>query len=152
MILFYFINLNKVGDWMKYRQTIASENDIICARKITRQLAVDLGFNLVDQGRLVICMTELARNILLYAGKGSVKLEVQNQQVNKGIEIVAEDVGPGINDSWLATLDGYSTSNSLGKGLPAVKRLMDEFQLNSKTGAGTIVIIRKWLANNEIRG
>lgn len=133
---------------MKYRQTIASEDDIICARKITRQLAEDLGFNLVEQGRLVICMTELARNILMYATKGTVNLEVLNTPGKLGIEIVTEDAGPGITDPWLATLDGYSTSNGLGKGLPAVRRLMDEFELKSKPGVGTNVIIKKWLINN----
>lgn len=137
---------------MKYNQAITSEHDIICAREATRELAKSVGFNRVAQGRLVICMTELARNMLLYAQKGTVNLEILHKSGTLGIEIITEDAGPGISDPWLVTLDGYSTSNSLGKGLPAVKRLMDEFMLDSKPGVGTKVSIKKWLVNNDIRG
>lgn len=124
---------------------IALEQDIVVARQKGRALAKELGFNIVDQCRIATCISELARNIFHYAQKGIVQLRDINSDNRLGIEIVAKDQGPGINDIDLAMLDGYSTSQGLGMGLPGTRRLMDEFFINSEEGKGTKVIVRKWL-------
>jgi serine/threonine-protein kinase RsbT len=124
---------------------IVLEQDIVVARQKGRALAKELGFNIVDQCRIATCISELARNIFHYAQEGIVQLRFINSDNRLGIEIVAEDQGPGINDINLAMLDGYSTSQGLGMGLPGTRRLMDEFFLNSEAGKGTIVTVRKWI-------
>jgi serine/threonine-protein kinase RsbT len=128
---------------------ILAEQDIIVARRKGRALAEDLGFSLVDQIRIVISISELARNILQYAGKGTIQIQAYKAEINQGIEIIAEDSGPGIRDTKLALLDTFSTSNSIGMGLPVIQRLMNEFQLSSTLGSGTYIKVRKWLANSK---
>ncbi|MEN8711351.1 MAG: anti-sigma regulatory factor [Arenicellales bacterium] len=90
-------------------------------------------------------VSELARNIYLYAMKGEVTIRVLERETNKGIEIVAEDNGPGIADIGAAMKDHFSTSYGLGLGLPGVKRLMDEFGIDTKRGVGTKITVRKWV-------
>ncbi|MFZ3170477.1 MAG: anti-sigma regulatory factor [Carboxydocellales bacterium] len=128
---------------------ILAEQDIIVARRIGRALAKDLGFSLVDQSRIVISISELSRNIFQYAGKGTIQIQAYKAEVNQGIEIIAEDCGPGILDTKLALLDTFSTSKSLGMGLPGIQRLMNEFHLTSTYGSGTSITVRKWLSNKE---
>jgi serine/threonine-protein kinase RsbT len=124
---------------------ILAEQDIVVARQKGRTMAGELGFSVVDQCRIATSISELARNIFLYAGEGTVHIRsLDNGKGLSGIEIIARDNGPGISDTKLAMLDGYSTSNGLGMGLPGTQRLMDEFQLKSEPGVGTTVIIRKW--------
>ncbi len=125
---------------------ILAEQDIVIARQSGRAIARELGFSIVDQSRIATSISELARNIFLYAGKGTVHIRPLDNNGKLGIEIVAEDRGPGIRDTKLAILDGFSTSNGLGMGLPGTQRLMDEFQLNSEPGVGTTVVVRKWLS------
>ena len=120
--------------------------DIILARQYTRDRARELGFGLADQTRIITTVSELARNIYLNAKTGRVLIKVLPDNAKKGIEVIAEDQGPGILDIEMAMQDGYSTGNGLGQGLPGTKRLMDEFEIKSEAGKGTTVTIRKWLS------
>ncbi|WP_092331459.1 anti-sigma regulatory factor [Desulfosporosinus hippei] len=124
---------------------ICSEQDIVLARQVARQAALNLGFSLVDQTRIITAVSELARNIYTYATSGS----MQAQELKKatgivGLEFVFEDQGPGIDDLQLALTAGYSSGQGLGLGLSGAKRLMDEFELQSKLGQGTLVRVVKW--------
>lgn len=124
---------------------IRSDLDIVSARVEARDLAKDLGFGTIDQARIATAISELTRNIVLYAGEGLVILRVVERGGKRGIEVVCEDEGPGIEDLSLVMQDGYSTSRGLGMGLPGAKRLMDDFEIESKIGQGTRVVVRKWL-------
>ena len=124
---------------------IKSSEDVILARQVAREMARKLGFGLADQTRITTAVSELSRKIYLYAGTGRVVVRAMSGGVRKGMEVVAEDRGPGIPDIEMAMQDGYSTSRGLGQGLPGTKRLMDEFEIKSGAGAGTTVTIRKWL-------
>lgn len=124
---------------------IQTEQDIVVARRSGRAIARKLGFSLVDQSRIAISISELARNIYLYAGNGTIHIRSIKFNGKQGVEIIAEDLGPGIRDPKLALLDSYSTSNGLGMGLPGTQRLMNEFHLKSTSGTGTTVLVRKWL-------
>lgn len=132
---------------MKKSKEIAINNgkDAITTRQVARELARELGFGLADQTRITTAVSELARNIYVYAGTGRVIIKAVSNNAKKGIEIVAEDNGPGIPEIELAMQDGYSTKNGLGQGLPGAKRLMDEFEIKSEADVGTTVTIRKWL-------
>ncbi|HWK22512.1 MAG TPA: anti-sigma regulatory factor [Ureibacillus sp.] len=132
---------------MAYQSSIKilSESDIVSARQLGRNIAKKLGFGTVDQTRITTVISELARNIYLYAGKGEIHIELINSLEKRGLKIRALDHGPGIQDIRVAMEDGYSTSGGLGAGLPGVKRLMDEFDLTSTDGKGTTVVVVKWL-------
>ncbi|MGP4074042.1 anti-sigma regulatory factor [Piscibacillus sp. B03] len=123
---------------------IKKEWDIVGARQSGRNLARDLGFGSVDQARIATAISELARNIYLYAGSGEVSFEEVQGTNSVGIKITASDHGPGIEQISKVMEDGYSTSGGLGAGLPGVKRLMDEFDIESNEN-GTKVTIVKWL-------
>lgn len=125
--------------------TIKQEWDIVAARQLGRDIAKEVGFGLVDQARIATAISELARNIYLYAGKGKVCFEVFQNMDRKGITMIATDTGPGINNISLVMEDGYTTSGGLGAGLPGVKRLMDEFDIKSETDKGTEIKAMKWL-------
>lgn len=125
--------------------SINSSEDVITARQIAREMVKELGFGLADQTRIITAVSELARNIYLYAGTGRVTIKVVPGSSEKGIEVLAEDGGPGIPDIEMAMQDGYTTNKGLGQGLPGTKRLMDEFEIKSQVGKGTTVTIRKWL-------
>lgn len=129
------------------RVTINSSADIITARGLVREAAMKLGFSVVDQTRITTAISELARNIVTYAGKGRVTIKkVHDERSGKdGIEVICKDNGPGIENIELALKGGYSTSGSLGLGLSGAKRLVDEFEIKSKPGKGTTVTIKKWL-------
>jgi len=121
---------------------ISSDMDIVTARQKARELARQIGFVGSELAVIATAISELARNILEYAKKGTIQINVLSDR--KGILIIAQDEGPGIQNIDLALQDGYSTSNSLGLGLPGVRRLMDSFKLQSIVGQGTTVIIEKW--------
>ena len=127
------------------RVSITSEDDILTARQQARSLAVRVGFWSVEQTFIAIAVSELALNILQYAGKGEIVLSASENPGTQGIDIVARDEGPGIADTELAMQEGYSTSNRPGLGLPGAKRLMDEFELVSEIGKGTTVTMKKWV-------
>lgn len=122
---------------------IQKEWDIVGARHVARDMARELGFGIVDQARIATAVSELARNIYLYAKNGQVIFEKIDTMENKGLSIVALDSGPGITDIGQVMQDGYSTSGGLGAGLPGVKRLMDEFAIQSELGEGTKITTKK---------
>lgn len=123
---------------------IRSDLDIVIARTLARDTAKALGFGAIDQARIATAVSELARNIFLYAGTGNITVREIERQGRKGIEILCEDHGPGIPDIDLVMQDGYSTSRGMGMGLPGARRLMDEFEIHSKEGIGTTIVCRKW--------
>ncbi|OEH93070.1 anti-sigma regulatory factor [Bacillus solimangrovi] len=124
---------------------IQKEWDIVAARQLGRNIAKELGFGNVDQARITTAISELARNIYLYTRGGNICYEIVNQPCKKGLMVVASDNGPGIKEIKRVMEDGYSTSGGLGAGLPGVKRLMDDFSIESDIGVGTKIIVYKWL-------
>jgi len=128
---------------------IISEWDIVAARQLGRNIAKELGFGTVDQARITTAISELARNIYLYAGHGEIHFEPVNDFEKRGLKVIAVDHGPGIQDIRRVMEDGFSTSGGLGAGLPGVKRLMDEFDLNSSLGEGTTIRVAKWLRDRR---
>lgn len=125
---------------------ILTEWDIVAARRLGRKEAKSIGFNAVDQARITTAISELARNIYLYAERGKIEVIRIAGQFSKGICIVASDDGPGIPDVEKVMQDGFSTSQGFGAGLPGVKRLMDEFEIKTELKKGTIITIKKWLS------
>ena len=129
--------------------SVCSDADIVTARQKGRALASELGFSTIDLAIVATAISELARNMVLYAGPGEIVLSVAvNDRGRRGIVVVARDDGPGIQDVNRAMQSGYSTSGGLGLGLPGVRRLMDEFQIVSQAGKGTIVTAKKWIQSN----
>ncbi|KAA0544569.1 anti-sigma regulatory factor [Bacillus sp. BGMRC 2118] len=124
---------------------IITEWDIVAARQKGREIAKEIGFGNVDQARIATAISELARNIYLYAVRGSIHIEVVQSGELKGLVVKAVDEGPGITDIRKVMEDGYSSSGGLGAGLPGVKRLMDDFSIDSEVGKGTEIIAVKWL-------
>lgn len=126
------------------RVAINSDQDIVLARQKARAEAIRLGFSAVEATFIATAVSELARNILAYARKGEIALQQVHGSARVGMEVIASDRGPGISDLRQAMRDGFSTSGSLGLGLPGVRRLMDEFEIVSEAGHGTRVVVRKW--------
>jgi serine/threonine-protein kinase RsbT len=124
---------------------ITTDVDVVVARQKGREIAAAHGFSGTDQTLIATAISELARNIVSYAGRGEITLSAIEDGGRRGILVVARDDGPGIPDIPLAMSDGYSTAKSLGLGLPGTKRLMDEFELASTPGVGTTVTLRKWV-------
>ncbi len=127
------------------RVTIRGESDVARAIVQANRMSRAAQFEAVDQSRIATAVSELARNILKYAGHGEILLRRIACETGRGMEIVAEDKGPGIADAERALSDHFSSSGTLGLGLPGVQRMMDEFDLASAPGAGTRVTARKWL-------
>jgi len=142
---------------------IKEEYDIVTARVSAKEEARKLGFGIVDQTRIATAVSELARNIVDYAGEGVIEINIVRTEAVEGgsssrgrserhgeaeerlgLEIVAEDNGPGIEDIEKALEDGFTTGGGLGIGLGGVRRLMDEFEIQSKVGEGTKVRVVKW--------
>jgi serine/threonine-protein kinase RsbT len=136
--------VNAMAPPCQVRVPIGSDSDIILARQKGRALAAELGFSATDVVRIATAISELARNVLSYAAHGEIRLEPLNCRNRCGIAIVASDHGPGIADIERAMQDAYSTSGGLGLGLPGVRRLMDEFTIESTVGQGTTVSATKW--------
>lgn len=123
---------------------IRSDADIVTARRRGRLLAERSGFSTTDQVLITTAISELARNILLYARVGRILLKQVNNHEADGVTVIAADEGPGIADVERAMEPGFSTSSSLGLGLPGVKRLMDEMSVESTVGVGTVITATKW--------
>jgi serine/threonine-protein kinase RsbT len=123
---------------------ILADTDIVVARHKSRELSGKLGFSYVDLTLIATAVSELARNIVQYGGKGEIQLRIVDNGTKSGIVVVAADHGKGIVDIPRALQDGYSTSGSLGLGLPGTRRLMDEFEIVSAPGKGTTVTVKKW--------
>ncbi len=126
------------------RVAIKADQDIVLARQNGRAMAIELGFSSGDATLIAAAISELARNIVAYAGQGEILLQPIHSSKVTGMRIVARDDGPGIRDISQAMRDGFSTSGSLGIGLPGVRRLMDEFEITSVPGRGTTVAVKKW--------
>jgi serine/threonine-protein kinase RsbT len=135
-----------VGDDL--RCLIAADTDVVQARQAGRELAAELGFSAGDQTVVAAAISEIARNILMYAKRGEVRFTKVLDGPHTGLIVVAEDDGPGIRDVSRALQDGYSTSGGLGLGLPGARRLMDEFEVVSAPGQGTKITMRKWKRGN----
>lgn len=123
---------------------IRSEADLVVARLRGREMASQLRFSSSELTLIATAISEVTRNILSYAGRGELRLRLVREGQRAGVSIVASDRGPGIADLAAAMRDGYSTSGSLGLGLPGSKRLMDEFAIVSEIGQGTTVSMTKW--------
>ena len=123
---------------------IRAEIDVVIARNCARELASKLRFSSSELTLIATAVSEVARNIVIYAGTGEILLRIVEQGQRRGLAVFASDRGPGIADIARAMQDGYSTSRGLGIGLPGSKRLMDEFAVDSEFGKGTVVTMTKW--------
>jgi serine/threonine-protein kinase RsbT len=124
---------------------LQSSDDIVRARQAVRAWAVEIGFRLVDQTKIVTAASELSRNVCDHGGGGVLRMEVVEDGERKGLRLTFEDKGPGIPDLELAMKDGYSTTGGLGLGLGGAKRLVNEFHIESAIGKGTTVSVVKWV-------
>jgi serine/threonine-protein kinase RsbT len=124
---------------------INNPDDIVDARKAGHELALDLGFSLTDVTMIATAISEVARNITSYAGRGAVRVAVADREGRKALVVRAEDDGPGIADIDRAMEEGYSTGRGLGLGLPGARRLMDRLIVESALGQGTVVEMWKWV-------
>ena len=123
---------------------IRSEQDIVLARQAVRKLTQSLSFSLVDQTKMVTAASELARNTLIYGGGGSLVWETLSDGARVGLRLTFKDEGPGIADVGLALTDGWTSGSGLGLGLSGAKRLVNEFEIDSKPGCGTRVTVTRW--------
>lgn len=125
---------------------ILRDRDVVAARLAARALASRVGFTGTDLVLIASVVSEVARNIVSYAGLGEVVLSVVQNRSRLGVQVIARDQGPGIADLTRVLEKGFSTSGSLGLGLPGSKRFMDEFRVESTLGIGTTITMRKWLS------
>ena len=123
---------------------LKSDADVVRARQLVRDWAVELRFSLVDQTKLVTAASELARNTITYGNGGVMKMEMIAKDSRSGLRLSFEDQGPGIADIELALQDGYTTGSGLGLGLSGSKRLVNEFEIKSQVGKGTRVTVTRW--------
>jgi serine/threonine-protein kinase RsbT len=123
---------------------IRSSTDIVLIRQEVRKWSGELGFSLVDQTKMITAASELARNSLDYGGGGAVRLEVIENGIKRGLRLSFEDQGPGIPDIQQALTDGFTTGKGMGLGLGGAKRLVNEFEIASRSGEGTRVTITRW--------
>lgn len=123
---------------------LRSDEDVVGLRKQVRERAVAIALSLVDQTKLVTAASELARNTIKYGGGGEVHLDGLDDGVRKGIGLLFVDAGQGIADIDSALRDGFTTGGGLGLGLGGSKRLVDEFDIDSRPKEGTAVLIVKW--------
>jgi len=123
---------------------LRNEHDVVTARQLVRGIASEMRFSLVDQTKLVTAVSELARNAVVHGGGGTMRCEQLRDAGRDGVRLTFEDTGPGIADLTLAMKDGWSSGTGLGMGLPGTRRLVQEFHIESRPGAGTRVVIARW--------
>ena len=123
---------------------IRAGDDVVRARQAVRALALQAGFSLVDQTKIITAASEIARNTLDYGGGGELMLELLRDGGRRGLRLTFTDQGPGIADVDKALTDGYTTGNGLGLGLSGAKRLSNEFSIDTKPGAGTKITLARW--------
>ena len=123
---------------------IRVSDDVVRVRQEVRARAVEVGLSLVDQTKIVTAASELARNTLEYGGGGECLVEAVHDGIRKGLRLTFEDKGPGIPDLDLALKDGWTSGNGLGLGLSGARRLSTTFEIDSKVGEGTRVVISRW--------
>jgi serine/threonine-protein kinase RsbT len=126
------------------QRKVGTSEDVVSIRQVVRQRAIELGFNLVDQTKIVTAASELARNTVQYGGGGLVTIEEVERPGRRGLRLVFEDKGPGIADVQVALRDGYTTGGGLGLGLGGARRLANEFEIESQPGRGTVVTYVRW--------
>ena len=126
------------------RLTVKGSDEVVGVRQAVRDFALDARLSLVDQTKLITAASELARNMVVYGGGGDVTIEHVEAEGRSGVRVTFEDQGPGIPDIALALRDGYTSGGGLGLGLGGAKRLVHDFDLRSKAGEGTTVIITRW--------
>ena len=124
---------------------IRSDADVVAARQHARALAQEMGFGATDVTLWATAISEIARNITAYAGAGELEITEARAGGQRGIQVIARDSGPGIADLERALQDGFSTGGGLGLGLPGARRLVDDFEIESTPGSGTVVTMRKWI-------
>ena len=122
---------------------VKAESDVVSVRRRVREVSAHLGFGIVDQTKVVTAASELARNTILHGGGGEMKMEMLNG-ARTGIRLTFEDKGPGISDIEIALRDGFTTGSGLGLGLGGSKRLVSDFEIVSRVGEGTKVVITRW--------
>ena len=123
---------------------VRTTEDVVSVRQTVREWALQLGFSLVEQTKIVTAASELARNTIVHGGGGTLRLQAVNDDNRRGLQLVFEDKGPGIKDIELAMRDGYTTGAGLGLGLGGARRLSSEFEIQSAPGQGTTVRIARW--------
>jgi serine/threonine-protein kinase RsbT len=126
------------------RLTLSTNDQVVTVRQRAREFALDAKLSLVDQTKLVTAASELARNMVVYGGGGTVTIELVEADGRLGVKITFDDQGPGIADVAQALRDGYTTGGGLGLGLGGAKRLVHDFELRSEAGRGTTVVITRW--------
>ena len=132
------------------RISVASDRDMVPARAEGRALAERLGFSRTDATLIATAISEVGRNILVHAGSGEIILNAVHDNGRSGLEVIARDSGPGISDVAAALRDGYASRGGLGLGLPGARRLMDEFDVASRRGEGTVVTMKKWRERDDL--
>jgi serine/threonine-protein kinase RsbT len=123
---------------------IQEADDVVRVRQMVRDAAVELGFSIVDQTKVVTAASELARNTYTYGGGGRFRLELLNTGSSHGLRLVFDDDGPGIADVEQALRDGFTTGGGLGLGLGGARRLVNDFQIESRPGDGTTIVATRW--------
>jgi serine/threonine-protein kinase RsbT len=123
---------------------LRSASDVVTVRQVVRTWAIEAGFTLVDQTKMVTAASEIARNTIDYGGGGIARLELLHKGSRRGLRVAFEDQGPGIPDIQKAMTDHFTTGNGLGLGLGGARRLVNEFDLSSRVGEGTRVVITRW--------
>jgi serine/threonine-protein kinase RsbT len=132
------------------RVGIHSDRDLVAARAAARELATQLGFSRTDATLIATAISEIARNIVVHVGHGAIVMRPMYEWHRYGLEVVAEDAGPGIRDVEAVLDDGYAGRGGLGLGLPGARRLMDEFEINTGSDWGTRVVMKKWRFRDEL--
>jgi serine/threonine-protein kinase RsbT len=123
---------------------LRSDHEIVLARQMVRRLTQELGFSLVDQTKMVTAASELARNALVYGGGGRMKWELLDNGGRRGLKLTFSDEGPGIANVEIAMTDGWTSGKGLGMGLSGARRLVNQFEIDTRPGAGTRVTITRW--------
>jgi len=123
---------------------VRSSDDVVRVRQAVRARAIEVGFGIVDQTKLVTAASEIARNTVDYGGGGTLRIEIVREGVRRGVQLTFSDNGPGISDIKAAMTDGYTSGSGLGLGLSGAKRLSNEFSIESAPGKGTTVTLARW--------
>jgi serine/threonine-protein kinase RsbT len=134
------------------RLEVASDGDIVPARARGRALAHELGFSSTDATLVATAISEIARNIVVHAGRGEIELRPAYDPDRRGLVVIARDQGPGISDVDAALREGFGTKGGLGLGLPGIRRIMDEFAIETAPNQGTTVTARMWRDLRELNG
>jgi serine/threonine-protein kinase RsbT len=123
---------------------VRGTEDVVVVRQMVRRMAIESGFSLVDQTKIVTAASEIARNTVIYGGGGAATADCLERDARKGVRLTFADEGPGIFDIEMALKDGYTTGGGLGLGLSGAKRLSSEFEITSTPGKGTRVVLTRW--------